>query len=107
MEKEMYTSEELKEVMARLNKKLDEQLNGEVVNDTFVRHIKKAAQNVVDNHKIAEDMVKVGIPKDASEYLLFMFAAMSAGPIPDDDFTFDFKNGLKKLAKEQGLGELE
>lgn len=101
----MYTSEELKEVMTRLNKKLDEQLNGEVVNDTFVRHIKKAVQNVVDNHKIAEDIVKVGIPKDANEYILLMFAAMSAGPIPNDDITFDFKNGLKKFTEEQVFGK--
>lgn len=98
-------SEKIKEAMERLNKKLDNQLNGDVVNDTMVKHIKKCVEKVVENHDMLDDMVKAGILEDASEWMLFLFAVMSAGPIPEEMKTEDFKKGVEKFAKERGLEE--
>ena len=96
-------SEKLKEAMMRLNDKLDKQMNGEVVNDTMVKHIKKCVDKVVENHDMLVDMVKAGIPEDASEWMLFLFAVMNAGPIPEEMKTEDYKKGMNKLVNKQGL----
>lgn len=96
-------SEKLKEAMMRLNDKLDKQLNGDVVNDTMVKHIKKCVEKVVENHDMLDDMVKAGVPEDASEWMLFLFAVMSAGPIPEEMKTQDFKKGLDEFIKEHVL----
>lgn len=97
------TSDGLKEAMMRLNDKLDKQLNGDVVNDTFVKHIKKTVEKVVENRGMLADMVKAGVPSEAGEWLLFLFAVMSAGPIPNEMKTEDFKKGMNEFVKEHGL----
>lgn len=96
-------SDGLKETMMRLNDKLDKQLNGDVVNDTFVKHIKKTVEKVVENRGILEDMVKAGVPSEASEWMLFLFAVMQAGPIPEEMKTEDFKRGMDEFVKEHDL----
>lgn len=98
-------SEKLKEAMMMLNDKLDKQMNGEVVNDTMVKHIKKCVEKVVENHDMLVDMVKAGIPEDASEWMLFLFAVMSAGPIPEEMKTEDFKKGMDEFVKKPGIDE--
>lgn len=104
MEKEnVNASDELKEAMMKLNDKLDQQLNGDVVNDTFVNHIKKAVEKVVENHGMLDDMVKAGIPKDASEWLLFLFAVMQAGPLPDECKNDVFNKGMDEFIKQHDL----
>lgn len=96
-------SEKIKEAMERLNKKLDKQLNGDVVNDTMVKHIKKCVEKVVENRDMLDDTVKAGVPEDASEWMLFLFAVMSAGPIPEEMKTEDFKKGMNEFVKKHGL----
>ena len=99
----MNSSDELREVMARLNDKLDKQLNGDVVNDTFVNHVKKAVENMVENRGMIDDMVKAGVPSEASEWMLFLFAVMQAGPLPEECKTLDFKKGMDEFVKEHDL----
>ena len=104
MEKEKANaSDGLREAMMRLSDKLDEQLNGDVVNDTFVNHIKKAVENVVANHGMLDDMVKAGVPPEASEWMLFLFAVMQAGPLPEECKSDDFKKGMDEFVKEHDL----
>lgn len=106
MEKEnAKASDGLREAMMRLSDKLDKQLNGNVVNDTFVNHIKKAVENVVANHGMLDDIVKAGVPQEASEWMLFLFAVMQAGPLPEEMKTEDFKKGMDEFVKEHGLEE--
>lgn len=96
-------SDGLREAMMRLSDKLDKQLNGDVVNDTIVNHIKKAVENVVENHGMLDDMVKAGVPQEASEWMLFLFAVMQAGPLPEEYKTEDFKKGMDEFVKEHDL----
>ena len=99
----MNSSDELREVMAKLNDKLDKQLNGDVVNDTFVNHVKKAVEKIVENRGMIDDMVKAGVPSEASEWMLFLFAVMQAGPLPEECKTLDFKKGMDEFVKEHDL----
>lgn len=96
-------SDGLKEAMMRLKDKLDMQLNGDVVNDTIVNHIKNAVENVVENHGMLDDMVKACVPQEASEWMLFLFAVMQAGPLPEEMKTDDFKKGMDEFVKKHDL----
>lgn len=96
-------SDGLREAMIMLNDKLDKQLNGDVVNDTIVNHIKKAVENVVSNHGMLDDMVKAGVPQEASEWMLFLFVVMQAGPFPEEAKTEEFKKGMAEFVKEHDL----
>lgn len=96
-------SEKLKEAMMGLSEKLDRQLNGDVVNDTFVKHIKKCVEKVVENHSMLDNMIKAGVPEDASEWMLFLFAVMSAGPIPEEMKTEEYKKGMDEFVREHDL----
>lgn len=104
MEKEnVNAADGLKDAMMRLKDKLDMQLNGDVVNDTIVNHIKKAVEKVVENHSMLDDMIKAGVPQETSEWMLFLFAVMQAGPLPEEAKTEGFKKGMDEFVKEHDL----
>ena len=96
-------SDSLKEAMMRLNEKLCSQLNGEVVNDTFVRHVKKTVEKIVENHEMMDNLVKLGLPQDASDWMLYVFAVMQSGSLTEEEMTDEFRQGMVRFIEEHDL----
>ena len=96
-------SEELRETKDRLNKKLDGMLSGDVVYDTMIRHIQDTLEKVVVNNDLLDIMMKYCPDGIYSEFCLYLFAVMNAGPIPKELQTDEFKDGVERFVKEHGL----
>lgn len=96
-------SEKMKEVLNSMSKKLDMQMNGEVVNDTMLRHIKKSMGSLANDKSLLEMIARPECDEMMSEWTLFMFAVTRAGPLPEEEMTEDVKKGLNKFMKKNGL----
>lgn len=95
-------SDSLDDIILRLNDKLDKQLNGDVVNDTIVRHIKKSVEKIKDNPSLIGNIENSEMPQESKVWFLIMFALFSS-PIKEEDMTDEFKQGLDRYVKEHCL----
>lgn len=95
-------SDSLDDIILMLNDKLDKQLNGDVVNDTIVRHIKKSVEKIKDNPSLIGNIENSEMPQESKVWFLIMFALFSS-PIKEEDMTDEFKLCLDRYAKEHGL----
>lgn len=96
-------SEKFKETIKWMSEKLDKMQNGDVVHDTYIKHFKNTVDKMADD-KHAQDVVsfasKHGLDTDWS---IFAFVMMSAGPLPKEMKTEEFLKGLEKMAEERGV----
>lgn len=93
----------LNDSIDKLCKKLDMMINGNIVNDTLIKHFKNTARNLSKDNKAIKVLMDSGIKGAESELILLSIVMMNAGPLPKEDMTEEFKQGVEMFKKEHSI----
>lgn len=89
--------------LKNLSEMLDKQMNGEIVNDTILRDLKRSIENLLKDEGTLELLKKAKCDEMTSGWLLFVVALMSYNPLSKDEMTDEFKEAAEKFIKDHHL----